>query len=50
MLSLAPTTDAYILAALGERLLATDSWVKAAFDAKLRAEPDFTRDPDARLA
>ncbi|WP_443025741.1 M14 family metallopeptidase [Sphingomonas sp. PB1R3] len=50
MLSPAPSTDAYILAALGERLLDTDAKVKAAFKAKLKAEPGFAADPDARLA
>ncbi|MEH3041100.1 MAG: M14 family metallopeptidase [Sphingomonas paucimobilis] len=50
MLAPAPNTDAFILAALGEQVLATDPRVKAAFDAKLAAEPDFAADPDARLA
>jgi len=50
MLSPVPSTDAFILAALGERLLATDPAIKAAFEAKLQAEPAFARDPDARLA
>jgi hypothetical protein len=50
MLAPPPNTDAFVLAALGERLLATDPSVKARFDAKLRAEPAFAADPDARLA
>ncbi|WP_205012970.1 M14 family metallopeptidase [Hymenobacter nivis] len=50
ILSPAPSTDDFILAALGERLLATDPALKAAFEAKLRAEPAFAADPDARLA
>ncbi|WP_294333381.1 M14 family metallopeptidase [uncultured Sphingomonas sp.] len=50
MLAPAPDTDAYILAALGEHVLATDATVKAAFEAKLREEPSFAADPDARLA
>lgn len=50
MLAPPPKTDAFVLAALGERLLATDPSVKARFDAKLRAEPAFAADPDARLA
>ena len=44
------STGAQLLAALGERLLATDPSIKAAFNAKLRAEPAFAADPDARLA
>jgi len=50
MLAPAPSTDAFVLAALGERLLATDPSLKATFEAKLRAEPAFAADPDARLA
>jgi hypothetical protein len=50
MLSPAPSTDAFVLAALGERLLATDPALKATFEAKLRAEPTFAADPSARLA
>jgi len=50
MLAPAPSTDAFVLAALGERLLATDPKVKATFEAKLRAEPAFAASPDARLA
>jgi hypothetical protein len=50
MLAPAPSTDAFVLAALGERLLATDPVLKAAFEAKLQAEPAFAADPAARLA
>jgi hypothetical protein len=50
MLAPAPNTDAFVLAALGERMLATEPEVKAAFEAKLRAEPAFAANPDARLA
>lgn len=50
MLAPVPSTDAFILSALGERLLATDPAIRAAFEAKLQAEPAFARDPDARLA
>ncbi|RPD44324.1 carboxypeptidase [Hymenobacter sediminis] len=50
MLAPAPSTDAFVLAALGERLLATDPALKAEFEAKLRADSAFAADPDARLA
>jgi hypothetical protein len=50
MLAPVPDTDAFVVAALGEHVLATDPKVKAAFEAKLRDEPDFAADPDARLA
>jgi hypothetical protein len=50
MLSPAPSTDAFVLAALGERMLATDSALKAAFEAKLHADSTFAADPAARLA
>jgi hypothetical protein len=50
MLAPTPSTDAFVLAALGERLLATDPALKATFEAKLRAEPAFAADPNARLA
>jgi len=46
----APSTDDFILAALGERLLATEPALKTEFESKLRAEPAFAADPDARLA
>ncbi|MGK6323411.1 M14 family metallopeptidase [Sphingomonas sp. DT-51] len=50
MLSSAPSTDAFILAALGDRMLASDPTLKARFRAKLRAEPAFAADPEERLA
>jgi len=50
MLAPAPSTDAFVLAALGERLLATDPLLKAAFEAKLRADAAFAANPSARLA
>jgi hypothetical protein len=50
MLTPAPSTDDFILAALGERLLATEPALKTEFEAKLRAEPAFATNPDARLA
>ena len=50
MLASAPDTDSFVVARLGEHVLATDPTVKAAFDAKLRDEPSFAADPDARLA
>jgi len=50
MLAPAPDTDAFVLAALGEHVLATQPGVKAAFDARLHDDPAFAADPDARLA
>lgn len=50
MLAPAPDTDAFVVARLGEHVLATEPGVKAAFAAKLRAEPAFAADPEARLA
>jgi hypothetical protein len=50
MMAPAPSTDAFVLAALGDRMLATDPAVKSAFEAKLRADPDFAASPDVRLA
>lgn len=50
ILTPAPSTDDFILAALGERLLATEPALKAEFEAKLRAEPTFAANSDARLA
>lgn len=49
MLAPAPDTDAFVVAKLGEHVLATQPEVKAAFEAKLRDEPGFAADPDARL-
>ena len=50
MLAPAPDTDAFVLARLGEHVLATQPEVKAAFEARLRDDPGFAADPDARLA
>ena len=50
MLAPAPNTDDFVLAGLGEYVLENDPEVKARFEEKLRAEPDFAADPDARLA
>jgi len=50
MMTPAPSTDDFILAALGERLLATEPALKAEFEAKLQAEPAFAANPSARLA
>ncbi|WP_088335208.1 M14 family metallopeptidase [Sphingomonas mucosissima] len=50
MLSPAPNTDAFVLAALGDQLLATNPRIKTVFEGKLRDEPAFAADPDARLA
>jgi len=50
MLVPVPSTDAFVLAALGERMLATDPAIKAEFEAKLHTEPAFVTNPSARLA
>jgi hypothetical protein len=50
MLSPPPSTDAFVLAALGDHLLATDPKLKATFDTMLRADAAFAADPTARLA
>ena len=50
MLAPAPSTDAFVLAALGDRMLATDPAIRRAFEARLKADPGFAADPDARLA
>jgi murein tripeptide amidase MpaA len=42
--------EAYAIAPLAERMLAADPKLKAAFEAKLKADPKFAADPDARLA
>lgn len=41
--------EAYAIAPLAERMLAADPALKAEFEAKLAAEPDFAADGDARL-
>ena len=42
--------ESYAIAPLAERMLAADPALKAAFEAKLAAEPDFAGNGDARLA
>lgn len=42
--------ESYAIAPLAERMLAADPALKAAFEAKLAAEPDFAANGDARLA
>ncbi|WP_294204519.1 M14 family metallopeptidase [uncultured Sphingomonas sp.] len=49
MLAPAPDTDAFVVAKLGEYVLATQPEVKVAFEAKLHDDPAFAADPDARL-
>jgi len=41
--------EGYVIAPLAERLLEEDPQLKAEFEAKLQAEPDFANDPEARL-
>ncbi len=41
--------EGYAIAPLAERMLAADPALRKAFDSKLRADPKFARDPDARL-
>lgn len=50
MLMPPPGSEAFILAPLAEALLANDAEVRAAFEARRSAEPDFAADGDARLA
>lgn len=50
MMAPAPTTDAFILAALGDRMLATDAGIRHEFAEKLSADARFAASPDARLA
>ena len=42
--------EAYAIAPLADRMLAADAELRAEFEAKLASEPDFARDPAARLA
>lgn len=42
--------EPYAIAPLADRMLAADPALKAEFEAKLAAEPDFAADPHARLA
>ena len=41
--------EGYVIAPLAERMLAADPKLKAAFEAKLKADPKFAADPQARL-
>ncbi|MEO7634660.1 MAG: M14 family metallopeptidase [Sphingomicrobium sp.] len=41
--------EGYAIAPLADRMLAADSALRREFEAKLRADPKFARDPDARL-
>ena len=41
--------EAYVVAPMADEMLATDPALKAEFEAKLAAEPDFAADPLARL-
>jgi hypothetical protein len=41
--------EGYVIAPLAERMLKDDPQLKAEFEAKLQAEPDFAKDPEARL-
>lgn len=42
--------ESYAIAPLGDRMLASDPALKAAFDAKVAADPKFAKDQAARLA
>ena len=42
--------ESYAIAPLAEKMMAADPVLKAAFEAKLAAEPRFAADPEARLA
>ena len=41
--------EGYVIAPLADRMLAADPKLKAAFAAKLKADPKFAADPEARL-
>ena len=41
--------EGYAIAPLAERMLAADPALKKEFEARLRADPKFAKDPDARL-
>lgn len=41
--------EGYAIAPLADRMLAADPALRKAFEAKLKADPKFARDPDARL-
>ncbi|MDX2144287.1 MAG: M14 family metallopeptidase [Rhodospirillaceae bacterium] len=42
--------EGYVMAPLAERMMAADAKLKAEFEAKLAAEPDFAKNPSARLS
>ncbi|MCL4178119.1 MAG: M14 family metallopeptidase [Verrucomicrobia bacterium] len=41
--------EGYVLAPTAERMLTDDAWLKAEFEARLAADPDFAADPTARM-
>ncbi len=41
--------EGYVIAPLAERMMKDDPKLKAGFEAKLAADPEFAKDPDARL-
>ena len=41
--------EGYVVAPMAEKMLAAEPKLKAEFEAKLAAEPDFAKDPQARL-
>jgi len=41
--------EGYVIAPLAERMMQDDIKLKAEFDAKLAAEPDFANDAEVRL-
>jgi len=41
--------EGYVVAPMAEKMLAADPKLQAEFEAKLAAEPDFAKDPQARL-
>lgn len=49
MLSRPSAAEDFVRAPMGEALLEKDKAVRTAFEAKLKAEPDFAADPRARL-
>ncbi|WP_448501489.1 M14 family metallopeptidase [Sphingomonas sp.] len=50
MLARTEYIEGYAIAPLADRMLARDPKLRAEFDAKLRAEPEFAKNPNARLA
>ncbi|WP_240902887.1 M14 family metallopeptidase [Caulobacter sp. SLTY] len=42
--------EGYAIAPMAEKMLAQDPGLKAAFEAKLAADPEFAKNPDARLS